>query len=164
MKFKIVKGNPLYDSFMELKKRTMEVNKAANDFAKKVGGKASCRSQNVAYGGISAIEFDAKPEGWRMVGDKYRHLFFPKATNKELLKEIAALPKIQYDEINNIVGFDAPQTVTSNQGILWVNCVGISYGKDYILLNVTSGAKYNPPKHVIEILESEYEKLNKKSK
>ncbi len=73
-----------------------------------------------------------------------------------MLKKIKALPTIDYKELNDIVKFRAPQTVTADRGIAWVNTVGIIWGKNEILMETVEGSEYKPPKDIIEIFEKDF--------
>jgi hypothetical protein len=163
MKFKILPKTEAYDRLMDLKKRMIAVNEEAGKLVEELGGSEYCNKQHVAFGGIAAIKFAEKPKGWRIVGKTWQNLYFPKASEKQLLQKISNLPVIEYEEINNIVKFKAPQTVSHENHLAWVSCVGLIWGKNYILISVAPGAKYEPPKDIIEIVESEYEKLKLKA-
>jgi hypothetical protein len=75
---------------------------------------------------------------------------------------ISDLPTIDYNELNEIVGFKAPQTVTSERGIAWISNVGWICGKNEMLIEVADGCKYKPTKDVVEILDSEFQKKKAK--
>ena len=68
------------------------------------------------------------------------------------------LPTIKYGELNTIVNFKSPQVV----GLSFIQSVGLVFGQDEMLIEVANGCKYTPPVDVVEILESEYEKLKVK--
>lgn len=159
MKFKVKKGSETHKKLIALQKRITDVNKQANKFIESIGAKEYCRNQHHAYGGVGAIKFNEKPEGWRKEGAPYQRLYMPKSAQKELWSKINALPVIEYDEINKIVGFHAPQTVECTGGLAWIKCIGIHWGRNDILLETVEGSQYKPPKDIVEILESEYVKL-----
>ncbi len=161
MKFKVSAGNETYEKFMALREKIDLVNTESEAVVESLGGKRYCKGHNVAYGGIAAIQFLRQPpQGFKMVGESYRNLYYPKATQKELIKKFNLLPTIRYDEINDIVNFHAPQTINSGEGLQWISCIGLHWGKEDVLITIPDGAKYTAPKHVIEILESEYERLS----
>jgi hypothetical protein len=95
------------------------------------------------------------------VGEPYQKLFYPKATNKALLRRISALPTLKPKELNEIVGFRGGMSVTSTGDFVVHRAPGIEWKKDVILMEVPAGAKYTPPsKDIVEILESEYLRLS----
>jgi len=160
MKFKVSEGNETYEKFMALGVKISLANKESEVLVKSLGGKRFCKGQNVAFGGIAAIEFDEKPKGWKMVGEEYQKIYYPKVILNSLIKRFNELPTISYDEINEIVNFNAPQTICCDGGLQWVSCIGLVWGEDCVLLSVPDGAKYTAPADVIEILESEYNRLS----
>lgn len=159
MKFKVSEGNETYEKFMALRMKISLVQKESVELVESLGAQKFCKKLNVAYGGIGAILFDKKPQGWKMVGEQGDNLFYPKATEKELNLKFNALPTISFNEINQIVKFNAPQTICNGGNMQWIDCIGLVWGKDCVLISVTEGAKYEAPVDVIEILESEYQRL-----
>jgi hypothetical protein len=162
MKFKVVKGTETFDKLVAFRAHVNDVNKQAKDMVTQLGGARYCRKSNKLAGGLSAIEFETKPEGYKMAGEKWQHLYYPKASNKKDCALIEGLPTIDYDELNSIVNFKAPQTISAERGILWVSTVDLTFGDEEMLIGVRSGCEYEPPADVVEILESEYDKLKKK--
>jgi hypothetical protein len=162
MKFKVVKGTETFEKLAAFRERVKDVSKQATNMATLLGGARYCHRSNKLAGGLSAIEFETKPEGYKVVGEKWQHLYYPKASNKKDCALIEGLPTIDYDELNTIVNFEAPQTVSSERGIAWISTVGLTFGDDEMLISVPTGCKYTPPTDVVEILESEYDKLKKK--
>ena len=163
MKFKVSKGTNLYEKFMVLGAKISLVNNESRELVESLGAKKFCKKQNIAYGGIGAIQFEEKPRGWKMVGEQGQNLYYPKATEKELNIKFNALPTISFDEINEMVKFHAPQTICSDRGLQWISCFGLFWGDDCILIDISEGAKYEPIEDVIEILESEYKTLKAKA-
>ena len=159
MKFKIIKGTETYEKFMVLKSKIDFVNAESVKLVESLGAQKFCKRSNIAYGGISAIQFEEKPQGWKKVGEDYQNFYFPKATEKVVNKAINELPFVRYDEINEIVGFKAPQTVPCDRGLQWIDCVGLFWGIDCIVIYVTEGAEYTPTADLVEILDSEYLRL-----
>jgi len=163
MKFKVSKGTKLYEKFMVLRAKISLVNRESLELVESLGANKFCKKLNIAYGGIGAIQFEEKPRGWKMVGEQYDNLYYPKATEKELNIKFNALPTISFDEINELVKFHAPQTISTDGGLQWIDCIGLFWGNDCILISVTEGAKYEPIEDVVEILESEYKTLKVKA-
>lgn len=163
MKFKVVKGTATFDNLMELKAKMCLVYKEAKKVVRELGGTGHCSDHNAAWGGVDAIEFAERPAGWKIMGKAWQRLYYPKASERELCKKLSALPTVSHKEINEIVKFNAPQTVCNDAGMYFVNCVGLTWGKDYVLMEVTEGAKYKAPKDVVEILDSEFQKLKERA-
>lgn len=163
MKFKVVKGTKTFNKLSELKNKVVFVNQEAENLVKTLGGKRYCKHQHVLAGGIAAIEFDSKPDDYKIMGEKYQNLYYPKVSNKKDCKLIQELPTLDYKELNSLVNFNGPQTIPNDHGFGWVSTVGIIWGEDEILIEVPSGCKYTPPEDLIEIVESEYEKLKEKN-
>lgn len=164
MKYKILKGTDLFNKLTDLNKRMKKVKKAATDLAASLGGGKVATTNRYLAGGIDAIEFKEKPEGWRSVGNSWEGLYYPKAVNKSILKQISELPVIKIDELNDIVGFRSGQTKFSGGGFVWIKSVGMQWHKDFILMETADGTEYTPLPDVIEILGSEYDELSKKIK
>lgn len=162
MYFRIPKGTETFNKLQALHQLIEKARASARKLVKTFGGTGEyCGEQQSIGGGIAGVEFKEKPEGWKMVGEKYQKLFMPKADQKELWKKIKALPVIEYDELNKIVGFDGPQTAIDSRGIAWINSVGMVWGTQYMLMEVAKGCKFKPNKDMTEIVESEYQKLEK---
>lgn len=156
MKFKVLKGTDTFQKLEELRIKVTDVNNQAKDVVKKLEGKRYCGRSHKLAGGISAIEFDTKPEGYKPVGGSWRSLYYPKSVNKTDCKLIESLPTVEYSELNDIIGFNAPQTVSSEKGILWISTIGLIFGENEMLIEVHDGCKYEAPVDVVEILNSEY--------
>lgn len=164
MKFKVLPGGAIYNNLRLFSKKVDSVRVEARKLCKELGGETFAADGRFLAGGISGIVFNAKPDGWRVVGDSYRKLFFPKINkqNKAILAKIDLLPKINSKELNSIVSFEGPQTIERNDGghgMYWVECPKVFFGEKYILIDVSEGCTYKPPVGVIEILESEFIKL-----
>lgn len=164
MKFKIAKTTETFKKLAEFKKQVESVNTQAGKLSKELGGTGRyCKKIHRLAGGVSGIEFKQKPEGFKVVGEPYQNLYYPKVTNKTACKQIEALPTLEYNALNSIIGFKSPQTVSADRGIVWINAPSVIWGKNEMLLDIESGCKYTPPsKDIVEILESEYEKLKNK--
>lgn len=164
MKFKISKGCDLYDELVAIQKKGSAAINAANKLCKQLGANSYIPEREAAWGGIMAFEFkDTPPEGFKPVYKKHQdNLYYPKATkkNKPLHVQINTLPSITYDQINKLVGFKQ-QTVTTKGNLYWINTVTIVYKTGYILMATASGTRYKPKPGMVEIVESEYERLSK---
>ena len=162
MKYKIVKGSKLFKSLTDLKAKIDSVNSQAMNLAIELGGVSSATNNRRLAGGIDAVEFKEKPIGWKAVGEKWDNLYYPKSdkANKEIHTKINALPTMDYDELNNMVGFKS-QFSSNGRGISHYRCVGMKWSKSVILMETADENKYVPIEGVIEILGSEYDKLSK---
>ncbi len=160
MKYKVSLTSPLGKKLLELKKRMLDVSKQADKLAKQLKGKKYCRGMSGVAGGISAIEFDEKPVGWKKVGAKWQSLYMPKRNQKELWNKINALPIIEHDEVNKILAFKR-QSYANKQGMYFVNCPGVLWRKSCILIEVQEELKYKPVAGMKEITVSEFNKLDK---
>jgi hypothetical protein len=69
MKYKILKGSELFKNLTAFKKKMADVRKQAMDLAIELGGVSSASNGRYLAGGIDAVEFKEKPEGWRSVGN-----------------------------------------------------------------------------------------------
>jgi hypothetical protein len=164
MKYKVIKNTETYNRLVDLEKKIIDANLQTKNVVELVSGLRYCANQNSLAGGISAIEFKTKPDGFKSVGNKYQSLYYPKASNKKVCDLINNLPKIKYDELNTIVDFKAPQTISTENSLCWVSTVGIIFHKENILINVNNGCDYTPLSDMIEIVESEYENLKNNGK
>ena len=165
MKYKVVKGSNLFKTLTDFKTKIDLVRKQAMDLAIELGGVSSASNGRRLAGGLDAVVFKEKPEGWRSVGDKWQNFYYPKADkkNKEIHSKINALPSIDYDELNKLVGFNS-QFCTEGRGIAHIKTVGIKWHKSFVIIETSENSKYKPIEGVIEILGSEWEKLSKSIK
>jgi len=158
--YKILKGTDLFNKLNDFKKRGDVAREAANKLAKELGSNEDAYTTGGDIGGIDALHFDEKPQGWRSVGNKWQSLYYPKADQKELHEKINALPIVKREELNEIVGFSGMQIAD----MAIIKSVGMAWHKDYCVMEVAAGCRYTPPKDAIEILHSEYDKLKSKCK
>lgn len=154
--YKIPKGSKVYDDLVNLSTKIDYVNEEINKILDEFSAVRYCGLQNSPWGGISAIQFSENPPlNWKAV-DKDQKLYYPKAKLKSTCARIEGLPRIEWSELNDLVGFKAPQTVTLNARIQWIVGVGIIFGNKFHLMNIVIGAEYVPINDVIEIIESEF--------
>ena len=167
MHYKAVKGTETFKKLKELEERIIFVDKKAQEFVRIIGGDKFCHDRNNLAGGVIAVEFtdfNKSPiEGWKKVGKGYQQLYYPKASNKKALELLNSLPIIDNDELNKIVGFKAPQTYSSSEGLCWISRVAINFGEEAMLISVPMECKYTPPTDLCEILESEYLAIKKQN-
>ncbi len=167
MKFKVLKGTPLFKQLTAVKKEMVRCNDAAYEIIKEFGCTQMRGKFGVIAGGISGIIFQngkKPPEGWRYTGESFNE-YMPKknvSANKELNKRIKELPIVEYDALNDPLNFDwhdndGSRKVSFHPGIKWKN--------NYILIDVSKHyPRYKPQEGMIEILESEYNKLAEEKK
>lgn len=160
MKYKVLKTSPLGKKLLALQKEMTAAAKQADKLAKELGAKKYCRATGAVAGGISAIELEEKPAGWKKVSDKWQNLYMPMRNQKELWDKINALPLVEYEAINSILKFKK-QTYCKGHGIYHVNCPGVLWRKSCILIEVNEELKYKPVVGMKEITVSEFVKLEK---
>ncbi|UOR06272.1 hypothetical protein MUN82_04050 [Hymenobacter aerilatus] len=160
MKFKIVKGTALFEKLSELQAKCTECNKAARALADQQGANGFASGRNMIAGGIAALCFDDKPEGYRLL--QQPNYYYPKVTkaNRPLHDAIAALPTVGNDDLNGLLNYKF-QTVCDGDKMYWASRPGVIWGEEQILVD-TGKAKYEPVADMIEILESEYLRLQGK--
>jgi len=165
MKYKVVKGTKLFDELWSIQKQMQschdEVKKIADTIPEADG--FSKRSHCLA-GGIAAFHFKeysmGAPDGWRKMEKGFTPWFMPKSSdkrNKELLSRISKLPVIDYEAINDLLGFNFH--ITGEMQIWYAPIV--EWRKKYVLIEMPSDRKYKPKDGMIEILDSEFIKLSK---
>lgn len=169
MKFKILKGTVLYEQLVAIQKRADKCLQASQKLAKSIGATnvATRDGRNLA-GGVDAFEFpygkDPDAMLW-MKPDRHNspRLFYPRSgkkytQNQELHDKIDALPVVTIDEYNAIIGFERHWGSNLTHYVTY----GLSIHKDFALIKISEGATYAPAtEDMVEILESEYEKLKK---
>ena len=162
MKFKILPGSELFDKMKALEKQINDADNLAKDACKKLGGKQLATSGRYLGGGIEAIQFEETPDAnlWSKV-NKYHSLYRPKVRNKEAWAIIQQLPILQSSDLNSILNFN-DQTVSYGDSLIFCSRPGVFFGEKYFLVNISDGCKYTPVEGMVEILDSEYQQLNKK--
>lgn len=163
MKYVVFKGSSLFDSLIGLQKRIKSVNKAAFDLAATVRCTKIARGYNSIAGGISAFSYDSKPPLFVLAGKSWERRYYPRKCkdNKALLEKIHALPRVEYSELNELIGFKS-QSYGKGRGITFCNCPGIHFFRNYVLVEVDEEAKYKPVIGMKEITVSEFNQLKKK--
>jgi hypothetical protein len=158
MKFKVLEGTQTFDNFKTFFENSKRVNKQALDLAYKLGFEEFVTAREVS-GGISAFVSKEKRDGYKQVYKKHGNNFwFPKSTkeNKELINEINNLPVITIDEFNSIIGFE-PEFI----GDKFIRRYSLSFSEigNCYMVDTGIAKDYKPNSDMIEILESEYNKL-----
>jgi hypothetical protein len=179
MFYKINPGSKLHEQLKHLQIQIQEAHTTTHDFVFKtmlekygikvleyqsarfnaIGDSFYC---NTAAGGVVSFLIKEKPNGWKNYGQGY----FPKNTkaNKELLEEIHALPFIEYEAVNKIIGFKTAYDDDSSRMLrtpgrklaTMENAPHVICFSDWVIPK-----HYKPKKEMIEITKSEYDKIAK---
>ncbi len=163
MKFKVLKGTETFSKLDALKDKVISVRMAAIKAVESLGSTRHCKRASVLAGGVAALHFEEKPEGYKII-DAQRKLYFPKASKKKDYEMLWNLPTVTYSELNDIIGFKGGQVVERDDKSYWISTVGWNWGKEEMLIETESGCKYTPNSDMIEILESEWYALEEKHK
>jgi hypothetical protein len=150
MVFKVSKGCELYDKLKALMDRVNECDRAADALAKELGG-TSCRKGYWTIGwGLSAITMPVKPKGWKNAHRDLVGEYMPSASNKEVVKKINELPKVEYNDLNSLVGYHNA-----------FGHPGINVRDDYAFLTFSDkqADKLTPVDGMVEITVTEYKRL-----
>lgn len=158
MKFKVLKGTPLFDKLSNARKEMRRCNKAALALIKELGYESGRRKGHCLSGGISCFKINGeKPKGWRKQSDGY----FPSPIKKnaEVLAKIAALPIAEYSLINEPLNYRWNDQELE-AGNTFQFCPGVCWKNDYILIHIGELNRYAPVADMIEILDSEFKALS----
>lgn len=162
MYFKILPDTKLFDDLTEINKGMIAAKAAIIDTLKQMGFTGKYASSSGSYNLVScdAIEIEGgKPEGWKVMGSKWQQLYWPLASNKKALQQLSALPSIKNEVINDRLKF----SFSLGDNLEMYHRPGVQWHKKFILVETVS-AKYKPVAGMIEILESEFNKLKSKIK
>ena len=173
MKYKVLPGTALFDTLMAVQKKMIKANKAADKIAKEVGAEGCANASNKIAGGILGFKFkiggqkNSDKPGWKKLESGYTLWWFPlekEKSNKDLLQRIYELPTIDISELNTPLNFHGG-AVSHEGGIAWVKTPSVLFPdkkQAVILIGIHPGLKeYKPVDGMIDILESEYNKLKK---
>lgn len=163
MYYKILPESALFKKMWEVFERGKAADKAAKKWIKNQFGefKSYAPKRNAVWGGIDAIQFESKPEGWKQVGKKYQQLYYPTVRLKKLINELEDLPAVQNKEIKDLLNY-GNYSGAAGGGLVWNSMPGIIISKDYILIAASEVADdYKPVDGMTEILFSEYHQLRK---
>lgn len=159
MKFKILPKTGLFNTLQEVNNGIIAARAAIRDtlISKGFTGNYGSSLSSLYLVSCNAVEIEGeKPTGWKSIGPSWQNLYWPLAKNKKVLEELSSLPKIKNEAINNPLGFSF--CVGPNLEIY--HRPGILFHKKFILVD-TGNVEYQPVADMIEILESEYDKLAK---
>ena len=158
MYYKLEPGNATYEKVKETLKKCEKYDDEARALVKELGFERHGSDLYGRAGGISCVEADTKPEGYIKVGKTWQCLYYPKASNKEVIKKIKALPVMSNEEFNNSIGFKS-QFV----GLTHYRSFGIMKSGETYLIEIGDACKYAPAEGMVEILASEYKKLKEEA-
>ena len=165
MKFKVLKGSPIFEKLEHMMSKIKSCWDASHELSESVGAKGVCTFGYHRAGGIGAFQFapDKFPslELWKQTDPRkyqYRDLFYPRSgkkykQNDELHAKIAALPVVEKEEYNKVIGYEGG----------WLSSYGLKSGNGYFLIEIPEDSDYKPLEDMIEILESEYRKLKEEA-
>lgn len=162
MYIKIKKGTDTFNKLSELDSKINKARDKAKEVTKQLGAIKSYNTNWGPYlaGSIEALEFEEEPDTtkFRKVGKSWQRLWYPKSSNKAAFKLLHTLTPVKDNELNDIVGFGGLQMV----GNAIYERVGVEFRKEYHLIEVGKGCKFNLNDDMEEITESEYLKLKGK--
>lgn len=160
MKFKVEKGSNLHDQLTAIWAESARCNKAAQELADELGAKGIATMGRDIAGGIDAFQFDEKPEGWKVMGEKWQNLYFPKANLKDIRQRIADLPVVKKQQVADILKFSR-QAVAVDGGFCMVGLPTITKSGEVFLMDILEKVVWDPVPGAIEILASEFNELKK---
>ncbi len=164
MKYKVSKGTELFKKLDDFEKEMKRCNKAAFDLVEQLGYKTMRGKYATLAGGISSIVIEGTaPPLWKKCANGSKEYFpMKRNANKELLEKIRALPIVEYDDLNKLLKYDPWKRKNADDRRISFH-PGFICRKGYFLISVASYVKYKPLPGMVEILESEYEKLQTKA-
>jgi hypothetical protein len=163
MFYKLPKGTKAFIKLKAVEEKIVEANRAARKLAAELKAKHVVRSADTVAGGIIGFSFSKRPDRWKAVLRRhYENVYFPGASpeNKDLLDRIKRLPKVTRGDVATASNY-SPQLVGGEGNMRFSLCPAVIWGKEFILLEVASGADYKPFAGAVEITETEYRKLSK---
>lgn len=154
MYYKVLEGTETFLNLEKIWEKIGDCNKKAGDLVKELGFERYGKSQFFVGGGISCIESETKPKGFKKVGDLSNNLYYPRADNKLLLERFNALPKVSYDDFNKVIGYKE-----QSKGQNFYGSYGCKKVDNCYLIEIDRNCDYTPKEDMIEILWSEYKLL-----
>lgn len=156
MYYKVEKGTEIYNKLDKVWDKMIKYNNISLEFIKSIGFNKFGVSHKGVAGGVSCIESDYKPEGFKQVGKTHQNLFYPKQNNKELLKRIEELPIVSYSEYNDVIGF-----VPHSKNLKYFNSYGSEKIGNIYLITLSDDCEYQPKEDMVELKVSEYKEILK---
>jgi hypothetical protein len=167
MKFKILKGNPLFDGLAEIREQIKVAYIANKALAAEYGSDGVASHNHYLAGGIKAFHFQSGElpfPNWKPMERGYTNWYMPKSPkNKrdplhEVWAKINALPKVDDKGLQELLQYSIGLSGDGN-AISIFSRPGVSWHEDYILVKFPDGANYKPVEHMIEITDSEFKEL-----
>ena len=161
MKYKIAPGTETFKRLHELLQRIDAIKLQSQTLCEELGAKGVYSYNSELAGHIAGFTFDKKPENWRPADKNGSFLYYPKAVKntQPIRDKIAAIPRIEFKELNQIVGF-TPFSYPDGSGIRIIKHIGYVMMSEYCLVDVHSETpNYTPNADMVEILESEFFRL-----
>lgn len=164
MEFKVSKGTALFKELKKVHQNIVCVKEEARQLSLKVGATGYYAASFQLAGGISALVFDKKPDGYAKTYHS-NNSFYPSKrlkVNKDLIKEIEALPVLPYSDINSLINYDDRKYRKPNgDGSFTTSlCPNIHFGSEYILIQFPTWCEYTTNlKDMQDISATEYIKL-----
>lgn len=157
MKFKVIPGCALFSTLQEINKGMICASAAIKDTLIQKGFTGNYASSGHSYlVACDAVEIlGPKPDAWKVMGYPYQQLYWPLAKNKKDQEWLRILPRISNDILNLPLDFH----FGSGPNLEVYYRPGVAWHKEYIVID-TGNATYTPVEGMIEILESEYQKLH----
>ena len=154
MYYKLEKGSEVAKNMQILWENMKKCNVAASNYLETLGFELHASKLGCVAGGIGAIKSDVKPEGYRRIGRKDQGMIYPRANNKVLIKAFDELPIITDDEFNEVIGFKSQFSDIHHH-----RRYGLYHRKEGFLVHINDKCQYEPIEGMIEILASEFKKL-----
>jgi hypothetical protein len=154
MYYKVEIGTKTFESLKLIWDKMNKCNKEALSLVESLGFTKYGSALSKAAGGISCVESEEKPEGYKQVGKSYQNLYYPKANNKKILKKFNALPIVTLNEYNDTIGFKEQFVSLSHH-----RAFGSIQKDTMFLVEINDNCDYTPKGDMIELLSSEYKKL-----
>lgn len=165
MKYKVTNGSETYNMIIDLYERVKEVKEAAREACVKLGFDAYYEDSGCVAGGIEALKTEdwIKPDGYTKHG-RFSRGWCPYRRDKASWKILNELPRVTYDDMNKIIGFQS-----AIKGLTWyTGFTSIASteedGTEIFLIQVSDHVFYEPKDDMVEILGSEFKRLKARSK
>lgn len=163
MNYKVDPGTELFEKLKVLQWRMISADKAAKDLCKLLAGKEAVPLHNprCIAGGLDAIHNTAKPnmDIWRHVGRPENENYYPKPINKVTVELFESLPRVEYKELNAILGYFGNQVVRTKKGKMVIRGAYVNWHHDFILVKIHQDTKYTPKPEMVAIEDEEYYEL-----
>lgn len=161
MYYKVDKNSECHKQLSDLYTKARAAHNAAVQLTKKLGFKQFGTYKHNSYfaGHIEffGAETNEPIEGFKRVGPRAKNYFAPRANNKSVINQIAEIPTVRYEELNDILGFKE-QSVHMTYVFAPAVHPGIN---DEFLVEIFNGCIFTPLKGMSEITYTEFKSLEK---